>query len=93
MRLIPGNAEWKDIDRLSYCLNQQYIKIRILGYLHANWSEYGGEMAIEHANDPKFHAITTITGRLLDQSVLIGVLNSQHDPGCPIVSVEYVTAK
>jgi len=49
-------------------------------------------MLIEHAIDAKFHAITTLTGRLLDQSALIGVLNSLHDLGCPIMSVEYIAA-
>jgi hypothetical protein len=64
--------------------------ICILGYLDANWGANCGDMAIEHANDPKFYAITIMTGRLMDKSALIGVLNSLHDLGCSIISVEYV---
>ena len=49
-------------------------------------------MTIEHENDPKRGAMTILTGRLIDQSALIGVLNSLHDIGCPIVSVECMEA-
>jgi len=49
-------------------------------------------MMIEHKNDPKRSAMTIISGRLADQSALIGVLNSLHDIGCPILSVEYMEA-
>ena len=67
-------------------------RVCIMGYLETSWSEYCGGMTIEHASDPQFHAITLLTGRLIDQSALIGVLNALHDIGCPIISVEYVEA-
>jgi hypothetical protein len=50
-------------------------------------------MTIEHAGDAKFTSITFLTGRLIDQSALIGVLNALHDIGCPILSVEFVAAE
>jgi hypothetical protein len=67
-------------------------RICIRGYLDTNWSDYCGGMTIEHTSDPKFNAITIMTGRLIDQSALIGVLNSLHDLGSPIISVECVAA-
>jgi hypothetical protein len=67
-------------------------QIRILGNLDKNWSDYCGGMTIEHGSDPKRFAMTILTGRLADQSALIGVLNSLHDMGCPILSVECVAA-
>ncbi len=67
-------------------------QIRILGNLDKNWSDYCGSMKIEQVNDPKRYAMTILTGRLADQSALIGVLNSLHDIGCPILSVECVAA-
>lgn len=54
-------------------------RISILGTLDKNWSDYCGGMTI-------------LTGRLADQCALIGVLNSLHDIGCPILSVEYLDA-
>ena len=67
-------------------------RICIVGYLDTSWSEYCGGMTIEHVSDPKFNTITLLTGRLIDQSALMGVLNSLYDIGCPILSVEYIEA-
>lgn len=36
--------------------------------------------------------MAALSGRLADQCALIGVLNSLHDIGCPILSVEYTGA-
>ena len=67
-------------------------RISILGSLDVNWSDYCGGMTIEHECDPKRYTMTTLTGRLVDQSALLGVLNSLHDIGYPIISVECVEA-
>jgi len=67
-------------------------RISILGSLEKNWSDYCGGMTIEHECDPKRYTMTTLTGRLVDQSALLGVLNSLHDIGYPIISVECVEA-
>ncbi len=67
-------------------------RICILGILDEQWSDYCGGMTIEQVSDPKRAAMTILTGRLADQSALIGVLNALHDIGCPILSVEYVEA-
>jgi hypothetical protein len=65
-------------------------RICISGNLDEHWSDYCGGMKIEQVSDPKSYAMTILTGRLADQSALIGVLNSLHDMGCPILSVECV---
>ena len=69
-------------------LEPAIYRICIQGTLDKYWSEYSGGMTIEHENDPNHHAMTIMTGRLADQSALVGVLNSLHDMGCPILSVE-----
>ncbi len=63
-------------------------RICISGNLDERWSDYCGGMTIEQVSDPKRYAMTILTGRLADQSALIGVLNALHDMGCPIISVE-----
>ena len=68
-------------------------RICIQGTLDKNWSDYCSGMAIEHERDPHHHAVTILTGRLADQSALVGVLNSLHDIGCPILSVERMEAE
>ena len=73
-------------------LEPAIYRICIQGTLDKNWSNYCGGMAIEHERDPHHHAVTIMTGRLADQSALVGILNSLHDIGCPILSVEYMGA-
>ena len=73
-------------------LEPAIYRICIQGTLDKNWSNYCGGMAIEHERDPHHHAVTIMTGRLADQSALVGILNSLHDIGYPILSVEYMGA-
>ena len=68
-------------------------RICIVGYLGTKWSEYCGGMMIEQVSDPKFKTITILSGSLIDQSALIGVLNSLHDIGCPIISVDHIATE
>jgi len=65
-------------------------RIRVQGTLDTNWSDYCGGMTIEHERDAHQHAVTVMTGRLADQSALVGILTSLHDIGCPILSVERI---
>jgi hypothetical protein len=69
-----------------------FYRIRIQGILDKNLSDYYGGMTIEQEGEPKHYAITMLMGKLSDQSALIGVLNSLHDIGYPILSVEYLEA-
>ena len=62
-------------------------RIRILGTLDKQWSDYYGGMTIEHESDPQRRAISILTGYLADQAALMGVLNALYDVGCPIISV------
>ncbi len=71
-------------------LNPAVYKIEIQGILDKNWSDYYGGMTIEYEGDPKQNAKSILKGILADQSALIGVLNSLHDIGYPILSVEYL---
>ena len=67
-------------------------RISILGTLDKQWSDYCGGMTIEHDIALNQYPMTTLTGQLIDQSALIGVLNSLYDMGCPILLVEYKEA-
>lgn len=73
-------------------LEPAIYRISIQGTLDKNWSNYCGGMTIEQESDQHHHAVTILTGRLADQSALVGVLNSLHDIGCPILSVERMEA-
>ena len=71
-------------------LEPAVYRIRIQGILDKNRADYYGGMTIEHEGDPKQYAMSTLMGKLADQSALIGVLNSLHDIGFPILSVEHL---
>jgi hypothetical protein len=73
-------------------LEPAVYRISIQGILDKSWADYYGGMLIEHEGDPERYKMTILTGRLPDQSALIGVLNSLHDIGYPILSVEYLEA-
>jgi hypothetical protein len=71
-------------------LDPAVYRITIQGILDKNLSDYYGGMTIEYEGDPQHDAKSILMGRLADQSALIGVLNSLHDIGYPILSVEYL---
>ena len=85
--------EWKDTRPHSSMFEPATYKISILGTLDKKWSDYCGGMTIEHDIVLDQYPMTTLTGQLIDQSALIGVLNSLYDMGCPIISVECVEAR
>ena len=73
-------------------LEPAVYRISIQGILDMNWSDYYGGMTIEHEGDSKQTAMTSLMGKLADQSALIGVLNALFDIGYPILVVEYLEA-
>jgi hypothetical protein len=68
-------------------------RISILGTLDKKYSDYYGGMSIEHDVVLNQYPITILTGCLIDQAALIGVINSLYDLGCPLLSVECVEAR
>lgn len=60
------------------------VKIRVKGKLDAEWSEWFGGLAVDHilAQD------TVLTGQVVDQTALFGILTKVRDLGLQLVSVE-----
>jgi hypothetical protein len=63
-------------------------RIRVQGVLDENWSEYYGGMTIQAKIEPDQPPVTTLTGQLLDQAALMGVLNRLYGLCLPFLSVE-----
>jgi hypothetical protein len=68
-------------------------RILIAGTLDAGWSDRLGGMTISATRLPDGSTATTLIGDLADQSALVGVVNTLHDLGLSLVSMERVGAK
>ena len=56
-------------------------------------SDYCAGMKIEHDTVLDQYPVTILTGILVDQAALIGVINTLYDLGCPLLVVECVEAQ
>ena len=65
-------------------------RILINGTLDAGWSNRLGGMTISAARLAGGTPTTTLIGELADQSALVGVLNTLHDLGIPLVAMERI---
>lgn len=65
-------------------------RIRVVGLLDESWSGRLGGMAITNAEVADEMSLTTLSGRLLDQADLFGVLGALYDMHLPVVSVECI---
>ena len=65
-------------------------RIKVRGRLGAEWSGWFDDWAItvEDGDDPQ--AVTTLTGLVIDQAALFGLLWRIRDLGLPLLSVQCV---
>ena len=66
-----------------------YYEVSVLGSLDENWSSRIG-MRIKVSKGVNNTSITTLTGEVIDQSMLLGVLNYVYELGMPIIMVRCV---
>ena len=65
-------------------------RITIQGRLDDSWSEQLGGMAIRAEREADGSPLTVLTGRLVDQAALYGVLNALYGLGFALMAVERV---
>jgi hypothetical protein len=61
-----------------------YYCIRVRGHLDSSWSEWFDGLAIAS----KANGETVLSGEIIDQAALYGVLNKVRDLGLPLLSVD-----
>ncbi len=67
-------------------------EIRVLGSLAAAWSDRLEGMSISVAPQPAEPAVTVLTGALLDQAALAGVLTTLYELHLPVLFVQCLNA-
>lgn len=64
-------------------------RIRVQGALDSRYSEFLGGLTITHELGEASSTVTVLSGRLLDQAALFGVLDQLYNMRFPLLSVEY----
>ena len=67
---------------------QATYRITIQGYLDCSWSDDFGGITINNEVSKDGSPLTVLTGSLVDQAALFGVLNGLYGLGFPLLSVE-----
>ena len=66
-----------------------HYRIRIHGYLDVAWSDWFDGLAVTQEDD----GTTTLTGALVDQAALYGLLSRLRDLGATLLAVERLASK
>jgi hypothetical protein len=70
--------------------NPTMYEIRVLGKIEKRWSDWLDGMAITFESENDGSIITTLTGEVIDQTALHGLLNRIRDLNVPLLSVQLV---
>lgn len=63
-------------------------RIQVAGYLDESWSARLGGLEIRVSDQKGKTAVSTLSGRIIDQAALFGVLKALYDMRMPLLSVE-----
>lgn len=63
-------------------------RIRVIGYLDKSWTDRLGGLKIHSSNCEGESIVTTLSGLVIDQAALFGVLKALYDMRFPLISVE-----
>ena len=66
-------------------------QIRVQGMIDESWSDWFDGMAVTFDGDSDRGVITALTGEVIDQAALHGVLNRIRDLNIPLISVQLVS--
>jgi hypothetical protein len=67
-----------------------HYRICVKGFLDESWSERFGGMRISNQISGSVSPMAELVGEVIDQTELVGVLNSLYEMHLPLVSVEII---
>ena len=65
-------------------------RITIQGKLDPTWITDMCDMRVQHETPKGQSLVTTLTGELIDQAALLGILNVVYNLGYPLLSLSYL---
>ncbi len=65
-------------------------QICVKGHLDGRWACWFDDLTIERAYDAENAPITLLTGPVVDQSALYGIVNRLRDLGVTLISVQQI---
>ena len=65
-------------------------RICVQGTLDESWSDYFSGLTVACTRTAGCRPVTVLTGQLVDQAMLLGVLNGLYGLGLPLLSVEWL---
>ena len=68
-------------------------EISLKGHLHERWAGRFGGMSIKNTLDLQGFPITVLSGIIVDQAALHGVITRLRDIGIPIISINRIAPK
>lgn len=82
---MPRNIRGTEKSTMSE-ISGSWYEIRLKGHLDARWAAWFDGMSLTNASD----GTTVISGPVLDQAALYGLLQKVRDVGLPLVSVTQI---
>jgi hypothetical protein len=86
----PGNPTIKSGSQELAQDQPGFYEIRVRGLIADNWSDWFEGMTLEHEAGPEGTPITTLSGTVVDQAALIGILRKLHNLHLHLLSVNQV---
>ena len=68
-------------------------EISLKGHLDERWAGRFGEMSIKNTLDLQGFPITVLSGIIVDQAALHGVITRIRDIGIPVISINRIVSK
>jgi hypothetical protein len=68
-------------------------RVCVQGAIERSWMELFARMKVSYRNVATPNAVTVLTGDVLDQAALMGLLNRLYGLGLPLVSVQWRRSK
>jgi hypothetical protein len=65
-----------------------YYHIRVLGRMGSSWAEYFEPLTIDFESGTQGETFTLLTGTIIDQAALQGILHNLYQLGFPLISIE-----